>query len=107
MKIEMHLQETVTLEDFAKRHDLTMAVYERNPVEIPFNNLKKYFCYFKYLEILEGPILRSTSGDGDTINEAIEEYCKELSNKKIVIKATDPKSRKVLTTPTITPHWEQ
>lgn len=105
MKIEIHPQETMTLEEFSKKHDLTMAVYERD-LSVA-HNLKKYFCYFKHVEIKEGPILKSPSGNGNTINEAIEDYCKELSKKNIVIHATDSKHRTLLTTPIITPHWEK
>lgn len=104
MKIEIHPQETMTLEEFSKKHDLTMAVYERDITVA--NPLKKYFCYFKHVEIKDGPILKSTSGNGNTVNEAIEDYCKELSKKRIVIRASDSEHRTVFFTPVITPHWE-
>ncbi len=49
--------------------------------------LKKYYVSFLNGEISEGILLIGYCGDGNTINQALKDYCKKISNKTIVFNA--------------------
>jgi len=46
-------------------------------------NLARYYVKFENAEIIEGGCLISTFGNGNTIDEAIKNYCIEISNRRI------------------------
>jgi hypothetical protein len=89
----------MTIEEFATQHDLILRVTER---EAAYAAPGKWYCYFPEIEIKKGGVLESGSGDGDTINDAIFNYCEILSNKRVVYKAFTP-SRAEFTMPELTP----
>lgn len=68
--------------DFEEEISVEIIVRER-----PKPYSKKFYAQFHDTEVLEGNILSSKFGDGDTIDEAILDYCKEIEGKTLVISA--------------------
>lgn len=107
MKVKYHVLERITIDDFAKQHGLVMQVHERSNAELSHAWTNKFFCYFEFLEELDGRVLHATAGNGKTPNDAIKGYCREISNKLMVYKAGSKKLRKEINVPTILPEWEE
>jgi hypothetical protein len=94
----------MTIEWFADRFDLSLQVYERDPDLAAKKG--RFFCYFANVEVQEQKgFLTSATGNGETILIAVDDYCKEISNKTLVINAMDPESRTEVMTSKITPQW--
>lgn len=89
MKIEMYGIPRSTLEAFAEQHKLTMEVHERNPRDFGsgWKECIRYYTQFKNCEIKDGSFLSGTFGNGSTPAEAIDDYAKEISGKRIVLNA--------------------
>lgn len=107
MKVKYHMIERMSLDAFAKQHGLVMQVHERSNSELSHAWADKFFCYFAYLEELDGIVLHATAGNGKTPKDAITNYCYEISNKLMVYKATSKKLRKEINVPKILPDWEE
>ena len=90
MKINYNLVKRSSLEDFANKHKLELDVNERTDPALP-----KYYVAFKSSEVKDGSMLISSSGDGNTIDEAIDEYKKKVSNKVLVINAMKENRREI------------
>ena len=92
MKTTVKLQPRSTLEEFADKHGLEMEVRERpeylNPDYV-------FYAQFKGVEVLEGRILASAYGEGNTPEEAIAAYAQEISEKHIVIDAYKTSRREI------------
>jgi hypothetical protein len=86
-----------TIEDFAKANGLTMVVKERSPK----SEHPRYCAQFEDVEIKDGVMLTSAYGNGETEEEAIEAYSKDISGETIVLKAYK-KGRLELVVPLIT-----
>lgn len=50
-------------------------------------NIEPYYCSMRGLEISEGYILKSACGNGQSINEAVQDFCTQISNQCLVIHA--------------------
>jgi hypothetical protein len=74
-----------SLSDFADLHGLSLDMNERDPVLR--RTLPRWRCSFRNLEIKDGSLLIGTFGDGDTQEEAIEDYCNRISGKIGVLNA--------------------
>lgn len=97
MKIERHLQpetEVMHIEEFADKHDLVMVVNER-PKDLPVRNLPRFYARFKNAETKNRDILAGSFGNGESEEEAICEYAKEISGKLLVIDAMTPQRREI------------
>lgn len=85
---------------FAKQHDLTMRVIERepgDPILRPgerFEDVRFYAC-FDGCEVKDGSVLIGTFGNGPNERAAIAAYAKEISNKRLVIDSYSPKRREI------------
>lgn len=90
MKIERNLLTRMTIEEFAEKHDLTMSVYERTGPILP-----RFYAYFRGAEVKEGDILIGISGDGDSEEEAIKDYAKQISTRRLVLGAYTPERREI------------
>ena len=88
--------ETKDILDYEKEIGLELEVRERRNVA----TVNRYYAHFKEMEIMENHCLISVVGDGPTINEAIEDYCKRISNKDVAINPCT-KNRVNITTPTL------
>ncbi len=69
--------------DFEKENNLTLIVNER-PKHF---NLPTYYAFFENSEVLEGRFLCGKYGNGETIDEAILNYAKEIEGKKLIMNA--------------------
>lgn len=77
----------MTIGEFADQHNLVMEVSERR---VPVDSPNRYYAHFKDAEISEGNFLRGAYGDGSTPEEAIDEYAKEISTKRLIVGAYSP-----------------
>jgi len=82
------LIETVEILDFEKtvREELTVN-------EAPES---AYYVRFQKAEIMQGGCLLSLCGYGNTIDEALTDYCKKIENKRIAFHAFTNKRREVV-----------
>ena len=94
MKIERELVPRMMLAQFADQYGLIMEIHER---ETEYGRHERYFCYFKRAEVKDGSILCSTAGDGDTEDEAMADYARNVSCKLLVINAYGKDRREILT----------
>lgn len=67
--------------DFEKEIGVELIVDERKK---PSKGCR-FYARFEKSEIKEGDCLRGAFGNGDTINEALMDYCKEISNGLLVL----------------------
>lgn len=82
MQIKMYPVAHMTLQEFAEKHDLVMEINERDPNEYP--NLPRYYASFEYCEVKGNGVLISAFGNGETIEDAMEDYTKQISGKILV-----------------------
>lgn len=87
MKIEYHYIPTMTIEQFAEKHDLTMAIFERKGGHPSV----RFYAHFKNAEVKDGSVLIGEHGNGPTEGEAIADYARKISGKRLVLNAYDEK----------------
>lgn len=96
MIIKQHLSsKTMKLEEFADKHGLDLHMNERGPDLRSTFNLCRWYCSFPSFEIVEDGVLIGCSGNGETHEEAIKDYCDQISGKEAKINAFSPDCRKV------------
>jgi hypothetical protein len=72
--------------DFAKRLDLTMVIIEREAFKD--DSPMRYAAFLRGVDIRTGEsMLQSTHGDGATEDEAIANYAKAISHKRLMVNA--------------------
>jgi hypothetical protein len=84
MKIIYNEIPTITIDEFADKHDLTMVVHERRK---SVGSPDRYWAEFDHSEIGDGCILIGTYGNGATPEEAIDDYAGKIELKHLVINA--------------------
>ena len=72
----------MTIGEFADFHGLEMLIQERR---LPKGNPTRYWAEFKGAEIMGDGVLIGEFGNGATHEEAIADYAKKISLKRIVI----------------------
>ena len=72
----------MTLIEFADIVDSTLRIHY-----YPIRKRKKFCCSFEYAEISVPPILIGESGDGDTPEEAMNDYADKIRGKRLVFNA--------------------
>lgn len=92
MNIELHEIEKSTIEDFAERHGLTMVVRERHK---PIDKHDRYYAFFKNAEVKNNAFIISLFGNGQTPEEAIEEYSKFISLRTLIFDAKTDGRREI------------
>ncbi len=70
---------TMSLEQFADAHNLTMKVHERSIV----SGLPRYTASFEGVEVMENGILTSSYGNGSSPEEAIADYAERISGRRL------------------------
>jgi len=90
MKIIRELQPRDTIEAFAEKHGLTMSVVEYS---------WGFGASFEHAETLSGSILTSEYGMGAIEDDAIADYARKISKKRLVINATGGESRREIQVP--------
>ena len=81
MKITVNKIKEGTLEEFADEYDLEMVVKERSN---PSDPSKKFYAKFPRCEILKRSLLIGKFGDGETVEDAIRDYAKQISEELLV-----------------------
>ena len=97
MKIELHDLVRMTLVEFADRHDLVMEIHERDGT----SDLPRYFAHFKHVDIMDRGCLVGTFGDGNTPEDAMDDYATRISGKLIAINAFQTSERREIYVPII------
>ena len=92
MKIETHLAERMSIQDFADKHGLVMEVRERIGSE---DKRMSFYAHFKHAEIKNGIFLTSKHGNGTTPEEAISQYAIVISDELLVIDALSDNRREI------------
>ncbi len=103
MRIEKHTIDMVTrywatelpspiLEEFADQHGLTMVIRECLPGPDP----KRFYACFKNAEVKnDDSMLGGKSGNGETPEEAMADYGKQISGKLLIIDAGTAERREI------------
>ena len=79
----------MTLREFAEKYDLELEIHERTGWWNPnLGENGRYYCHFKHSYIKDGICITVVSGDGATKQAAIENYAKEISGKRLVVRIT-------------------
>ena len=85
----------ISFEAFAKKHGLVMKVGERSKAFWPERKMERYHAEFENAETLDGSVLSSAYGNGNTPEEAIADYAKNLEGKLLVIGAYQAERREI------------
>ncbi len=101
--MKLDLPKDVTLEEIEEWAGGEVTVKSRKHIS---SHLEPYYCSIKGLETKDRTMLVGTSGDGQTIEEAIKDYCAKLSHKELVCGAFTS-DRKELITGVVKPMEEQ
>ncbi len=72
-----------SFDDFVDKHQLELLIGERSLVY----GLSRYFARFDHIEIKDGSMLMSASGNGDTPQDAIDALAKEIAGRRLVFDA--------------------
>jgi len=75
-------KEAMEILDFEKEHGLELTVRETSPEVIKF---PRYYCSFDGSKIITGEPSQRIDGKADTIDEAIKDYCKNISGRILYI----------------------
>lgn len=80
MKIKINAIDQITIEDFADRKGFEMVVNERPK---PEGDPSRYSAHFDGVEVMDRGCLGGEYGNGATPEEAIQDYAKRISLKRI------------------------
>lgn len=86
--------------DYEKEIGIELVVSERDQVDIDFTGYR-YYCDFPPMEITDGRFLKTSTGNGQTVDEAISSYCKAISFKNVVINAYSSTHRREFFVPNL------
>lgn len=89
----------MTLEEFADAHGLELFVRERSRERS--TDTVSFYAYFGCCDVLAGHILRGVIGNGTTMLEAVVDYQKQISGKRLVYGA-DSSQRREFDVPMLT-----
>lgn len=67
-----------------------------------YSNCQRFTVQFDDCEIKEDVILTYSYGNGATLSDAVNDYCKQLSGKTIVFNAMNSKDRQTYRVPVLT-----
>src|SRR5680860_228298 len=90
--MKFNLIEAKEILDFEKELGVELTVNERPEAD----NLPKYHVSFDHVEVMEGGCLCSPRGDGETIDDALRDYCNEIGNRRIALFEYTDKRREVV-----------
>ncbi len=95
MEIIKEFIDACTFEQFADKHGLVMRIGERPVDGRLIQPNARYYASFKGVEVAEGSMLASKSGDGATPEAAIVDYARRLVGKQLVVGAYTPSRREI------------
>lgn len=90
--MKLNLIPTKEITELEKEIDHELEVRERPP----HSDCKRYYVSFKGGESSEGSVLVGYSGNGDTIDEALQDYCKQVSCRKMIFNAFKSERKEIL-----------
>lgn len=87
--MKLNLIETKEILDLEKEIGRELVVNERaiRALSQAHTSLPRYYVSFEKAEIMENGALIGACGNGNTIDEAIRDYCHQISNCRIVFGA--------------------
>ena len=90
--MKFNLIETKEILDLEKEIGFDLVVNERpKDVRIP-----QYYVSFESSEVMEGGCLISSCGNGNTIDDAIKDYCREIETKRMAFGAYTDNRKEVV-----------
>jgi hypothetical protein len=92
MNIKENIIENMSIADFAERHGLVMEIKERPE---PLGSPMRFYAHFEHCDVIGDGVLIGTFGDGATKQQAVEDYAKQISLKRIAINALKPQERRL------------
>jgi len=85
--MKLNLISTKEILDFEKEIGYELVVNERAMHAGSPARISRYYVQFEKAEVMIGGCLASKYGNGDTIDEAIKDYCREVSNCRVAFSA--------------------
>ena len=85
--MKLNLIQTKEILDFEKEIGYELVVNERAIHAGSPARLSKYYVQFEKAGVMEGGCLAGKYGNGNTIDEAIKDYCREVSNCRVAFGA--------------------
>lgn len=85
--MKLNLIATKEILDFEKEINYELVANERAIHAGSPARLSKYYVCFENAGVIEGGCLAGKYGNGSTIDEAIKDYCREVSNCRVAFGA--------------------
>ena len=85
MKIESQVWYGTEIEQWADHHNLEVECGERSLDLRQSMRLSRYHVAICGVEIVEGSFLKTTHGNGETVEDALLDYQRELSGQRVKI----------------------
>ncbi len=93
--MKINLISTKEILDYEKEIGIELVVTERAIHAGSAAGLSRYFVCFGGGDVAENSMLVGVTGNGDTIDKAITDYCHQISNKKMVFGANTTKRKEI------------
>jgi hypothetical protein len=77
--------------DYEKLINCELVVAERDDPSLP-----RYYVVFEFADIKDGISLVGAHGNGNSIDQALSDYCKRISGNTLVIRAFSKERREIL-----------
>ena len=92
MKTTINTIDQITIEEFADREGFEMMINERPK---PDGDPSRHYARFDCVEVMDRGCLVGTFGNGSTVEEAVDNYAKEISLKRLAFKSYTKNRREV------------
>lgn len=89
--MKLNLIETKEILDFEQEIGYELVVNER-PI---LSELPQFYVYFHQGESMENGCLVTHYGDGNTVDEALSDYCKQISCRRMIFNAYGSERREI------------
>lgn len=94
MKLNLITCKEIT--DYESEIGVELVVTERAINSESRKGLYRYYALFEDTAIMDSSCLLYAHGNGNTIDEAIKDYCYRISNKKVAVNAFTPSRRNLI-----------
>jgi hypothetical protein len=95
----------MTLECLEEKSGYELQVNERCEKKNP--GLARYYASMSNLEIIDGCCLLSCAGNGETVEEAVSDFCERHSEETLVVNVCKPGRHQFGPVKILTPRKEQ
>jgi len=89
--MKFNILSTKEILDYEKEIGVELVVNERTPQ----GNLPKYYIEFENGEVMENKCLCGVTGNGNTIDKALINYCEEISGTRMAFNAYSSSRREI------------